>query len=88
MRKRFPIWGDERVVERFLLLPRTLPVGPTNDAPKERRWLEKGRIVEWYEPLNHRIGEPCFWIPQYWAIDSTGGVDDGMESKSWRSRGA
>ena len=71
MRKRFPVRGDERLVERFLLFPMTLPVGCKNGAPGERRWLEQSRIVERYEPLNRSIGEPCFWIPQYWAIDST-----------------
>ena len=55
--KKKPIKGEVRVIEKFLLFPRTLPFvkGGTNKPiegiPRcyKRRWLERAKIVQEYQ---------------------------------------
>jgi hypothetical protein len=77
MRKERPAPWSFRVVEKFLLLPRTLRIWPwgldgqplplhelnfpDQDEPPERRWLERATVIQW-----RVMG---FWKSMFWLED-------------------
>ena len=64
-RERLPDKWAVRTVERFILFPLTLPLRE-DGGPFERRWMERAKIVQSYEPYQHRIGASCFWEDVHW----------------------
>jgi len=69
MRKKLPDKWSTRTVKRFLLFPLTLPIsdnGGGSDRHLEKRWMERAKIVQRYEPYQSRIGAPCFWEDSHW----------------------
>lgn len=65
--------GQERTIKKFLLFPKTLPVGPPDisggilspkNAPLQSRWLETVKIIQAVEasfPFSRK------WVDQHWA---------------------
>jgi hypothetical protein len=63
MKTKRPAPWDFRIVEKFLIIPRTLRFWPLDldgepkfihelnfpeqDAPRERRWLERAMVIQW-----------------------------------------
>lgn len=55
-RIKLPKDYEERVIEKFLLFPKTLAI---KGRGKEMRWLEKCKIRQFYSP-------ECGWLDWLW----------------------
>lgn len=60
-RKAVPAYGDRRSINKFFLIPITLPVSFSNNLV-ETRWLESGTYIEEFMKLKGRDD----WVPIHW----------------------
>jgi len=57
--------GETRIIEKFLLFPKDLPISICSSAFKTK-WLQKVKILQIYEELGGVGGYWCGWIDASW----------------------